>query len=42
MADNKLELVVTVEVDKANQSIKNVNASDLQVLKCRMDCLHYF
>ncbi len=27
MADNKLELVVTVEVDKANQSIKSVNAS---------------
>lgn len=27
MADNKLELVVTVEVDKANQSIKTVNAS---------------
>lgn len=26
-ADNKLELVVTVEVDKANQSIKSVNAS---------------
>jgi len=25
MADNKLELVVTVEVDKANQSIKSVN-----------------
>lgn len=27
MADNKLELVVAVEVDKANQSIKSVNAS---------------
>src|SRR5690349_24725652 len=27
MADNKLELVVSVEVDKANQSIKSVNAS---------------
>ena len=27
MADNKLELVVTVEVDKANQSIKTVNSS---------------
>jgi hypothetical protein len=27
MADNKLELVVTVEVDKANQSIKSVNTS---------------
>lgn len=26
-ADNKLELVVTVEVDKANQSIKSVNTS---------------
>ena len=26
-ADNKLELVVTVEVDKANQSIKSVNAN---------------
>ena len=26
-AANKLELVVTVEVDKANQSIKSVNAS---------------
>ncbi|MBI3679148.1 MAG: hypothetical protein HY235_01895 [Acidobacteria bacterium] len=24
-ADNKLELVVTVEVDKANRSIKSVN-----------------
>ncbi len=27
MADNKLELVVTIEVDKANQSIKSVNAN---------------
>ena len=27
MADNKLELVIAVEVDKANQSIKSVNAS---------------
>ena len=27
MADNKLELVVAVEVDKANESIKSVNAS---------------
>src|ERR1041385_9257612 len=27
MADNKLELVVSVEVDRANQSIKSVNAS---------------
>ena len=26
-ADNKLELVVTIEVDKANQSIKNVHAN---------------
>jgi hypothetical protein len=27
MADNKLELVVTIEVDKANQSIKSVNTN---------------
>ena len=27
MDQNKLELVVTVEVDRANQSIKSVNAS---------------
>ncbi len=27
MADNKLELVVTIEVDRANQSIKSVNTS---------------
>lgn len=27
MADNKLELVVAVEVDKANQPIKSVNGS---------------
>jgi hypothetical protein len=26
MADNKLELVVTVDTDKANASIKSVNA----------------
>ena len=26
-SDNKIELVVTVEVDKANQSIKSVNAN---------------
>jgi hypothetical protein len=27
MADNKLELVVTIEVDKANQSIKSINTN---------------